>query len=324
MDTLKIAFLGNYCPEFLYHLKLKYDLRLIVGGEKKPKAGLKNSLKKLKRSLLNERSLLDVADQLDVLYVEFSAYTQQELSELIRSKDIDVLLVMGASKLDSCLISASRKYSMNIHFSDLPHYYGGNPLFWQVKDGVEKSAVTVFELTDKIDEGRILGKRSVSFPADSVKQNIIALFEKEAAVVVHEVLESVRTDSLKVEPAASTENIACARNIKREMLSNLFSLASTDVDELYRVARYFGFWPHEISPIPGLSKYIPWVVVDKVKPPEDPNLAGTVDNVPLLKLHLHCHDGDIVMRPSLNPLAWLRHLRYVNSFAKGKNQYEYI
>jgi len=44
----------------------------------------------------------------------------------------------------------------NIHFGALPYFRGPAPIFWQLKYGVEKIAVTIHRITERLDDGPIV------------------------------------------------------------------------------------------------------------------------------------------------------------------------
>lgn len=53
-----------------------------------------------------------------------------------------------------------------LHPSPLPKYRGGSPLQHQIINGEEKSAVTLFFMTERLDDGGILSQQSFSLDGD--------------------------------------------------------------------------------------------------------------------------------------------------------------
>lgn len=87
----------------------------------------------------------------------------------------------------------------NIHPSFLPNYKGPQPLYWQIKEGVEQSAISIHKVTKDIDSGDIAKKFEFKILKD---ETIGALINKVTQIVpgvVHEFLEDLESDKLKYE-----------------------------------------------------------------------------------------------------------------------------
>ena len=54
--------------------------------------------------------------------------------------------------------------AMNLHHSLLPAYRGGNPLLWQVIDGVSDIGVSVHRLSEKADHGYLFSQIAFERP----------------------------------------------------------------------------------------------------------------------------------------------------------------
>jgi methionyl-tRNA formyltransferase len=53
---------------------------------------------------------------------------------------------------------------LNLHPSLLPAYRGPAPLFWQFRDGVDESGVTVHQMTPRADAGPVWARESIAWP----------------------------------------------------------------------------------------------------------------------------------------------------------------
>jgi methionyl-tRNA formyltransferase len=74
--------------------------------------------------------------------------------------DINVVVAYGQI-IPASIIYLPRFRSINVHFSLLPKYRGAAPVQWSILKGEEKTGVTIFELTEKMDEGDILSREEV-------------------------------------------------------------------------------------------------------------------------------------------------------------------
>ena len=73
----------------------------------------------------------------------------------------DLILYYGWSWLVSDKIINNYKCVM-LHPAPLPRYRGGSPLQNQIISGEKKSAVTLFIMTEKLDDGNIIGQAPLS------------------------------------------------------------------------------------------------------------------------------------------------------------------
>lgn len=72
-------------------------------------------------------------------------------------------------------IGLAKQEVLNVHPSLLPSYRGAMSYFWVVKNGEEKSGVTVHSMTEKVDSGPILHQKS--FEIDSSWTQLEVLFK---------------------------------------------------------------------------------------------------------------------------------------------------
>jgi len=69
--------------------------------------------------------------------------------------DINIVAAYGQI-LPQPIIDFPRYHSLNIHYSLLPRYRGASPVQWALLQGETQTGVTIFELNERMDEGRIL------------------------------------------------------------------------------------------------------------------------------------------------------------------------
>lgn len=84
----------------------------------------------------------------------------------------DILLSVSAPhKID---LSILNKFSttLNFHCGKLPEYAGMMPMFWQLYEGKSTYVVTIHELSENIDEGKILFEADFPFRRTLIKSMI--------------------------------------------------------------------------------------------------------------------------------------------------------
>ncbi len=77
--------------------------------------------------------------------------------ETLKKVDGSLALSFGFStKISKTIIEFFKEDIFNIHASPLPSYRGRNPLFWQLKNGEKRSALTIHKITENFDKGDIV------------------------------------------------------------------------------------------------------------------------------------------------------------------------
>ena len=93
----------------------------------------------------------------DIVILDKDKYSETSLTQ----ENPDMVLFYGWSwKISPSIIE---KYMcLMLHPSPLPKYRGGSPIQNQIINGETQSAVTIIEMTDKLDAGDILAQESIS------------------------------------------------------------------------------------------------------------------------------------------------------------------
>lgn len=87
--------------------------------------------------------------------------TPKGFYETLECKEYDAIVLIGWSWIIRKPF-LENNFIVGIHPSDLPEYAGGSPIQHQILDGVEQSNVTLFKITQEIDEGPTLIKKRFS------------------------------------------------------------------------------------------------------------------------------------------------------------------
>ena len=72
----------------------------------------------------------------------------------------DLILIIAGNQIIKQEVLDSTKYGVfNIHSSLLPNYKGLMPTFWVLKNNEQKTGVTLYQLTEGIDNGPIISSK---------------------------------------------------------------------------------------------------------------------------------------------------------------------
>lgn len=95
------------------------------------------------------------------------------------------LFLVSCTEILDSMIRGQYKHVLVIHESDLPEGRGWSPLAWQVLEDKREIVITLFEATDKVDDGPIWGKRSIRLEGHELADEISAIsFEAKTDLIV--------------------------------------------------------------------------------------------------------------------------------------------
>jgi methionyl-tRNA formyltransferase len=92
-----------------------------------------------------------------------------EAAFVARVRELDArlgIVIAFGQKLGRDVMGAIRCGCVNLHGSLLPKYRGAAPIAWAILCGEEKTGVTVFRLTDRMDAGEVLVRRETLIRPD--------------------------------------------------------------------------------------------------------------------------------------------------------------
>jgi len=127
-----------------------------------------------------------------------------------RKKDIMFdIFARTVSLYSNCIISfyynriiqesvlGTMRFKFNFHGSLLPDYAGSHALNWQVLRGETKTGVTVHELTNKIDTGRIVLQKSFDIHEDHTATDVLLGGVHVSCELLNELLSRITGDKLE-------------------------------------------------------------------------------------------------------------------------------
>ena len=154
--------------------------------------------------------------------------------EFLKQMDIDMLITTAYGQiLPKEVLAMSKINNINVHASLLPKYRGGAPIHRSIINGDKVTGVTIMEMVDKMDAGKMYAKDE--FVIDDVI-NTTQLFGK-LQYVGRDLLLKVLPDLLenKIEgEEQKDEEVTYAWNIKREEEKIDFSMTCLQVHNLIR------------------------------------------------------------------------------------------
>ena len=81
-----------------------------------------------------------------------------QLNHLLSSTTADCLVALTFPwQIPTDILTKPALGCINFHFGLLPKYKGADPIFWQLKNREVMGGITIHTMTEKIDEGNLLG-----------------------------------------------------------------------------------------------------------------------------------------------------------------------
>ena len=161
----------------------------------------------------------------------------KEISEMYPDgffSEFDILLFYGWSWIVPAEI-VKNKICICLHPSPLPRYRGGSPIQHQIINGEKASAVSLFQMTEKLDDGPVYKQKPFALEghlADIIKR--IGDMGFEATV---EMLDQLEEGKLKPVPQDGSKATIFKRRKKEESELTEEKLNKMNSEELFNFAR---------------------------------------------------------------------------------------
>ena len=208
MNNKKIVFFGT--PEFASCilrglLENKYNVVAVVTQPDKPVG---------RKKILTPSPVKQVA-------LEYNIAIYQPISlrkdyEFLKQLDFDMLITAAYGQiLPQEVLDMAKINNINVHGSLLPKYRGGAPIQRSIMNGDSKTGITIMEMVDRMDAGKIYGTAEVEIDKNINSTELFAKLQE----VGKDLLLKLLPDLLENKITGVSQNeaeVTFAYNIKRE------------------------------------------------------------------------------------------------------------
>jgi len=189
---MRVVFFGSpksALPSFQKILEAGHTIELIITQPDRPSG----RGKRLSYSPVKQQALAEGIP----LYQTGRIRKDPEAVETLRAikPDLNVVVAYGQI-IPGSIIYLPRFNSINLHFSLLPKFRGASPVQWAILAGEKTTGLTVFELNEKMDEGKILAQKEVEIQPDETAMGL----ERRLAVIGAELLVKTIARIQDIEP----------------------------------------------------------------------------------------------------------------------------
>ena len=226
MNQKNIVFLGT--PEFAACIlegliQQNYNIVAVISQPDKPVG---------RKKIIVETPVKQIAKKYNIPV--FQPISLRKDFDFLRAFEIDMLITAAYGQiLPQAVLDMAKINCINVHGSLLPSYRGGAPIQRSILNGDKKTGVTIREMVDKMDAGRMYAKREIEIDNEI---NSTELFKKMQEIGKDLLLETLPLLlENKIDGEVQDENqVSFAFNIKREEEKIDFSLPVLCVHNLIR------------------------------------------------------------------------------------------
>ncbi|MCG5541986.1 MULTISPECIES: formyltransferase family protein [unclassified Halorhodospira] len=137
---------------------------------------------------LDSEELLAKKHRIPVIRVD--SLKKEKNEAIIKRLDLDLLVVAGGwhEKISPKIFNASREGTVNLHPSLLPNFKGTSITRWQIYEGIQTAGVTVHQMDDEFDSGKIVAQSTVPIPENSPPQTLFQILSLLGSSLLLQVL----------------------------------------------------------------------------------------------------------------------------------------
>jgi len=156
-------------------------------------AGVARLTARYARAKLSGRSIGRLASEHGIPMVPAQSVNAPEYIETVRRLTPALIVSVAAPEIfRKELLRTPRLGCINIHSGRLPVYRGMMPTFWQMMRGEREITVTVHEMAEVLDGGKILGTMAVPVMPRDTLDRVITATKQQGARLLIDVLEQIR------------------------------------------------------------------------------------------------------------------------------------
>jgi methionyl-tRNA formyltransferase len=156
-------------------------------------AGVARLSTRFLRARLTGRSIARLAREQKVPMIPAESVNSPEYLERLRHLAPEIIVSVAAPEIfRKEILRLPRLGCINIHSGRLPIYRGMMPTFWQMLHGESAITVTVHEMAEALDAGKILGTATVPIQPRDTLDRVITTTKEAGARLLIDVLGKIR------------------------------------------------------------------------------------------------------------------------------------
>lgn len=164
------------------------------------------SYKYIIRKIIQRKSVRKIFEKnkINVKTISDSINSKENI-ELVRSLNADLILIIAGNQIIKKDILKSTKFGIfNVHSSLLPEYKGLMPTFWVLKNEEDKTGVTLYKLTEGIDDGPIIANKEFKIPKNFDQSRLVKKLKILANDLIVESLHLIKNSNIYTQPTTGS------------------------------------------------------------------------------------------------------------------------
>ncbi len=240
---MKIIFLGctKYSETLLKEVKGISNVELKAIFTIPEYFNISYSEKPVKNTNYSDLSVL--ASEWGISHYEVDSREGKKISDytdVIKKINPDVILVLGwYYMVPKKIRNLAKNGAWGIHASMLPKFAGGAPLVWSIIEGEKETGVSLFRLSDGVDDGDIIEQKAFTIEFDDTIKEVYEKATKYSVEILKKTLENPEQISFKEQNKSEIE-VYPQRNP-----------ADGEIDLNWGVDKIFNFIRAQSEPYPG-------------------------------------------------------------------------
>jgi methionyl-tRNA formyltransferase len=148
-----------------------------------------------------EVPLARAAEKLDLPLHRTSDVNGRTSREAVEESTPDVVVTAGfGQKLGSALLSLPPKGCVNVHASLLPAYRGASPVQAALRDGADKTGVTLFVMDEELDRGPVIAMQELPLGGDETADDVMTSLARVGADLLVRALPEYVAGDIEPQP----------------------------------------------------------------------------------------------------------------------------
>jgi methionyl-tRNA formyltransferase len=136
--------------------------------------------------------------------------------EALKTINPDLFVVASFGQLlPKSILDIPRMYAINVHPSLLPKYRGAAPVAWTLLAGEKRTGVTIFRMTEKMDDGNVIAQREVAVEDTDTALDLNERLSKIGGELLVEAVSHIEEGSAQLVQQDSGQ-ATYARKLKKE------------------------------------------------------------------------------------------------------------
>lgn len=172
----------------------------------------------------------------------------EKSSEILNNLKPDLIVVVAYGKiLPLSVLNIPKHFCINVHASLLPKYRGAGPIQWSVLNGEKETGVTTMLMSEGLDTGDILLKKSTEIGENETASELHDRLSLLGAELLIETIDAVKSGNIA--PIKQNDEESCySPMLTKEMCPVDFSKSAK---EIHNQIRGLSDWPCATANLDG-------------------------------------------------------------------------